>query len=103
MITTIVQFALPQPMTVEQAKAVFLSTAEKYQQSAGLIRKYYLLSDDGLTAGGVYLWQSRAQAETMFSDEWFSFVKGKYGGRPTVSYFSSPVVVDNVTGYVEEG
>jgi len=103
MITTIVQFSLPQAMTVVEAKAVFLSTAGKYQSVDGLIRKYYLLSDDGLTAGGTYLWKSRAQAEAMFTDEWFDFVEGKYGCRPTVSYFASPVVVDNVSGVIEQG
>lgn len=102
MITTIVQFALPQAMTVDQAKEVFLSTAPKYRLVDGLLRKEYLLSEDGLTAGGSYLWQSRAEAEAMFTDEWYAFVEGKYGCRPTVSYFASPVVVDNVTGEITQ-
>ncbi len=53
MITVIVQFKLPEPVTHNKAKEVFLSTAPKYQEVQGLIRKYYLLSEDGGTAGGV--------------------------------------------------
>ena len=69
MITAFVQFKIPAPMSREQAKEVFLSTAPKYQAASGLIRKYYLLSEDGGTAGGVYLWQSRDDAESLYTKE----------------------------------
>jgi len=36
----------------------------------------------------------------MYTDEWRSFVRGKYGTEPSVTYFESPVVVDNVTGEI---
>jgi len=51
MITAIVQFSLPHPLTVDKAKEIFSSTAPKYREIKGLIRKYYLLSQDGQTAG----------------------------------------------------
>jgi hypothetical protein len=97
MITVITTFQLPKPITREEAKTIFLSTAPKYQGVAGLVRKCYILSEDGKTAGGVYLWHSRAQAETMYTDSWRAFVREKYGTDPSVTYFDSPVVVDNVT------
>ena len=53
MVTALVQFKLPAPMSRDQAKEVFMSTAPKYQEAPGLIRKYYLLSEDGGTVGGV--------------------------------------------------
>ena len=59
MVTAFVQFKLPSAMSRDQAKEVFMSTAPKYQAAPGLIRKYYLLSENGGTAGGVYLWQSK--------------------------------------------
>jgi hypothetical protein len=31
----------------------------------------------------------------MYTPSWRSFVKQKYGTDPTVTYFDSPVVVDN--------
>jgi hypothetical protein len=67
MITAFVQFRLPQPVTPERAKDIFLSTAPKYRGTPGLLRKYYVLSQDGTTAGGVYLWQSRQDAEREWS------------------------------------
>lgn len=54
MVTAFVQFRMPAPMSREQAKQVFMSTAPKYQEAQGLIRKYYLVSEDGGTVGGVY-------------------------------------------------
>ena len=57
MITALVQFRLPQPVAREKAQQLFVGSAPKYREASGLIRKYYLLSEDGGTAGGVYLWK----------------------------------------------
>ena len=100
MITAIVQIKLPEPMTREKAQAVFADTAPKYREVKGLIRKYYLLSEDGATAGGVYLWKSRQAAEQLYSDDWKAFIKQKYGTEPSVTYFDSPVIVDNLVGQI---
>ena len=100
MITALVQFKLPQPMTTDKAQSVFAETAPKYREVKGLVRKYYLLSEDGETAGGVYLWKSREAAEQLYTDEWRSFIEQKYGTRPTVTYFASPVIVDNLVGQI---
>jgi hypothetical protein len=97
MITVITTFQLPQPITREEARRRFLSTAPKYQDVAGLFRKYYFLSSDRKTIGGIYLWNSRAEAETMYTESWRAFVRDKYDADPSVTYFDSPVVVDNLT------
>ena len=100
MITALVQFKLPQPLTREKAREVFSGTAPKYREIQGLIRKYYVLSKDGETAGGVYLWESQEDAERLYTAEWRQFVRDKYGAEPTVTYFESPVVVDNAAGEI---
>jgi hypothetical protein len=97
MITVITTFQLPKPITRDEARTTFLSTAPKYQGVAGLVRKVYVLSQDGSTAGGIYLWNSRADAEAMYTESWRAFVREKYGTEPSVTYLDSPVVVDNVT------
>jgi len=97
MITALVQFKLPKPVTMEQARGIFLGTAPKYHNSPGLIRKYYLLSQDGSTAGGVYLWKSLEDAEHLYSDDWKAFILEKYEALPSVMYFDTTVVVDNLT------
>ncbi len=100
MITAIVQFKLPQPVTRDKAQEIFTSTAPKYTAMPGLIRKYYLLSEDGGTAGGVYLWTSRDDAERLYTDEWKRFIVYKYGSEPSVEYFDTPVIVDNLVGTI---
>ncbi|HEY8553291.1 MAG TPA: hypothetical protein VIL43_01985 [Burkholderiales bacterium] len=49
-----------------------------------------------MTTGGVYLWNSRAEAEATFTDSWRAFVREKYGTDPAVTYFENPVTVDNI-------
>jgi hypothetical protein len=100
MIIAVTTFTLPKPITLEEARNIFLSTAPKYRGVQGLLRKHYVLSEDGGTAGGVYLWNSRTEAEAMYTESWRAFVREKYGTDPTVTYFDSPVVVDNVAQQV---
>ena len=100
MITALVQFKLPQSITRDKARELFSSTAPKYRDVHGLIRKYYILSEDGGTAGGVYLWRSRADAERLYTNEWKKFIVEKYGTEPSVQYFASPVIVDNLIGEI---
>ena len=98
MITAIVQFQLPTPITLAEATRRFESSAPKYQNLPGLIRKYYIRSEDGRIAGGVYLWQSRQAAERVYDGEWRARVEKLYGAKPTITWFDSPVVVDNLAG-----
>ena len=100
MITALVQFKLPQPLSREKAREIFAGTAPKYREINGLIRKYYVLSQDGGTAGGVYLWNSQEDAERLYTNEWKEFIFDKYGALPSVTYFESPVIVDNITGEI---
>ena len=97
MITVIINFRLPKPITRDEARRIFLGTAPKYQGVPGLVRKVYVLSEDGNTAGGIYLWNSRAEADAMYTESWNAFVREKYGADPSVTYLDSPVVVDNLT------
>jgi hypothetical protein len=96
MITAIVRFKVPEGMTLEEATGMFEGSADKYRGLEGLARKYYLFGEDG-TAGGAYLWDSRAAAERLYTDEWKAAIKGRFGSTPTIEYFESPVIVDNTT------
>lgn len=100
MIVTLVQIKLSKPLSLDKAQEIFVNTAPKYKKIQGLIRKYYLLSEDGKTAGGVYIWESRTAAERLYTDDWKEFVLGKYGTEPSVIYFNSPVLVDNTLGEI---
>jgi hypothetical protein len=100
MIITLTTFRLPKPISRDDARKIFQSTAPKYREVAGLMSKHYVLSEDGGTAGGVYLWKSRRDAEALYTDSWRAFVKEKYGTDPSVTYYDNPVVVDNVAGQI---
>ncbi|TAK75756.1 MAG: monooxygenase [Aquabacterium sp.] len=100
MIIAITRFQLPKPITLPEARRIFLSTAPTYQGVPGLFRKHYFLTPEGDAAGGVYLWNSRAEAEALYTAQWRAFVREKYGTEPSVTYLDSPVVVDNLARQV---
>ena len=54
MIAALVQIKLPEPISPEAARETFLSTAPKYRNIKGLVRKHYIISQDGTTAGCYY-------------------------------------------------
>jgi hypothetical protein len=101
MIVAIVTFKLPKRWSVEEAAAVFRSTAPKYLGKAGLRRKHYYVTESGDRAGGINLWESKAAAEACYTREWQAMVTDKYGAPPEIVYADVPVTVDNVTNVIE--
>ena len=100
MVVAMVTFRQPQSRTLAEMKTVFQSTAPKYLNLPGLLRKNYFVSENGLRAGGIYVWESKARAEQFYSPEWKSFVAGKYGAQPEIQYLDAPVMVDNAAGKI---
>jgi len=96
MITAVVRFKLPQGTSLEAAKALFEKSAPNYKGVPGLVRKYYLFGEDR-TGGGVYLWDSREAAERMYSDAWRKMIAERYGAVPEITYYETPVIVDNAS------
>ena len=66
----------------------------------GLVRKYYLFNAEAATGGGIYLWKSREDAERTYTAEWKRMIRERYGAEPRITYFDTPVVVDNATGEI---
>ena len=100
MIVAIVTFNLAKPVTLAEITKVFQGTAPKYQGMTGLLRKNYFMSEDGRRAGGIYVWESRADAERVYTADWRTFVESKYGTPPVIEYLHSPVMVDNRDGTI---
>jgi hypothetical protein len=100
MIVAIVTFHLPKPTTLEEITKTFQSTAPRYQGMPGLLRKNYFMSEDGRRAGGIYVWNSRADAERVYTTEWAKRVESRYGTPPQVEYLHSSVMVDNRDGSI---
>jgi hypothetical protein len=101
MIVSIVTFKLPKRWSVEEAAAVFKSTAPKYLGKAGLVRKHYYLTEAGDKAGGIYLWKSKADAVACYTPEWRAMVTAKYGAAPDIMYGNVLVSVDNLQEIIE--
>jgi hypothetical protein len=101
MIIAIVTFDLPKKWSVEDAAAVFKSTAPKYLGKSGLVRKHYWLSQAGERAGGMYFWETRAAAEACYTKEWQAMVTDKYGAPPRIEFLHAPVTVDNTRHAIE--
>jgi hypothetical protein len=55
------------------------------------------MREDGRKAGGVYLWETKAAAEKVYSGEWSDRVRALYG-EPQIQWFYTPVIVDNQAG-----
>lgn len=100
MILTMVTFELPQATSLADITKAFESTAPRYRGLQGLVRKNYWMSEDGRRAGGIYLWETRADAERLYTPEWTKMVTEKYGKPPRLEYLHAPVMVDNREGRI---
>lgn len=98
MITAIVRFKLSPTVKLADAAAMFKSSTPKYEKLPGLVRKYYLFDEATGAAGGVYLWENRAAADKVYTAEWRKTIAERYGAEPEISFFASPVIVDNAIG-----
>jgi hypothetical protein len=98
MITAIVRFKLPADIDAVKAAELFQGSAPKYRGLKGLVRKYYLFDAESRSGGGCYLWESREAAERVYTAEWRQMIADRYGTAPEISFFETPVIVDNTLG-----
>ncbi len=101
MITVIASFPLPEGLSLGDFKGRMMPTVPKYREVDGLLRKNYLYDGERGVGGGVYTFETRAQAETCFNDEWITRVTTHYG-KPEISYFETPIAIDNAHKEVNE-
>ena len=102
MVTALVQIKIIKPLSRQKVQELASKSAPRYRPVPGLIRKYYILSEDGKTAGGVYLWKTRGDGERFYTEEWKKHLEEIYGSKPSITYFQSYVVVDNKIGEIVE-
>jgi len=97
MIIAVVQFDLPDGVTRAKAIEMFQSVAPKFREMPGLMRKNFLFSDDARKGGGIYLWQDRETAERVHAEgsPWRENIRTMMGVDPEVTFYDSPVLVDN--------
>ena len=100
MITVIVYFKLPDGITREETISKFMQSTQKWSDNQDLIHKNYLIDLDRGIAGGVYLWKEKMHAEIWLGAEFRKMVKDNYGNEQLLQFFETPIVVDNLTGYI---
>ena len=71
------------------------ATTPKYEGLDGLIRKYYMIHEEGNSACGLYLWASKEKAQAWYNDEWTQYMTEAWGQPPQITYYQCPIVVDN--------
>src|SRR6516225_9942271 len=95
MITVITRFAVPITINASQMRAGFTQVAPAFRNVPGLIRKQFLLSPDGHTAGGVYLWEEEQAARSFMQQRVAPMIREKFQVEPTIEFYHSPVLVEN--------
>jgi len=96
MITEIVIFSIPEEMSREEVITGFEANAPNWKANPDLIHKSYLVDIETRTAGGVYLWHTRADGERWHGEEFRQRILSKFGNEPRSQFFETPIVVDNV-------
>lgn len=105
MILELVLFKSPQDKSRSEILEDAKHTLARWRANPDLLRKHYLLSEDGLEGGGVYIWPSREDAEKGHDAAWRESVKNRTGAEPVIRYFDLLMLLDNekdsVTEFVE--
>jgi Putative mono-oxygenase ydhR len=102
MITAIVQYRLPLHIDLAACAAHYRDIAPGFRDVPGLIRKQFIHAEDGW-AGGVYLWETRAAAEALYTGPWLDGIRERYGMDPQIKFFETPCIIDNPAGAVLPG
>jgi hypothetical protein len=95
----LVDEAIDQDPHLPPRASISAPIAPGFRDVPGLIRKQFIYAEDGW-AGGVYLWETRADAEAFYSGPWLAGIRQRYGMDPQIKYFHTACITDNTTGAV---
>lgn len=86
------RFKRPDGVSEAALKEKFDASAPIYRDLDGLIAKYYLIGTDQDDAGGVYVFQSRKEADDWFTDEKIAWAEERFG-KIKLEHYDVPVSV----------
>ncbi|MBS4730373.1 YdhR family protein [Mycobacterium sp. SM1] len=87
-------------MTAEEIDTVFKESSERYRHVKGLIRKYYIRTEDNTRGGGIYLFDTQESADRLYDAAWRKSFVERYREEPNIRFFKCPIVVDNKVGEI---
>jgi hypothetical protein len=102
MILELVEFNTPKGWTREQVAEDARHVIDKWRFNKEMLRKHFLLSLDGKTGAGVYIWPSVDAAQKAHGEEWRQSIIKRTGAAPTIRYFDLFLLIDNENGKVSE-
>src|ERR671915_247880 len=88
MMTAIVEYPLPPSIGRQECLEHFTMIAPGFRAVPGLLRKHFLYREAGV-GGGVYLWESREDAERLYAGPWLEGIRRRDGVDPTITYFET--------------
>jgi len=89
----IVRFPAPAGLSGAKLRAVLQDGVPRYKDLPGLHRKYF--AGNATHGGGIYEWESRAEADAFYNDSWRERLRTDYGAVPQIEFFDVHAVVDN--------
>lgn len=93
MITAIVRYKLPSTIGRKECFAHFHKIASGFAKEKGFIRKQFIWSENGI-AGGVYQWETLADAKAFYQGPWLDGILTRYGVYPEIEYFVTVAVAE---------
>ena len=87
-------------LDIDEFNKKMVESVPKYEGLVGLIRKYYVVTEDKKQAGGIYLWESREEAESFYNAEWTRRIAALFGENPMIEFLDCTIVVDNESSNV---
>jgi hypothetical protein len=102
MIVELVTFRAPPGADWDAILGDARATIPRWRANPQLVRKHYLLSEDGHECAGLYIWPTRQAAEAAHDATWRAGVEKRTGAPPTIRYFGLQMLLDNEAGTVTE-
>ena len=99
MISAVVRYPLPDSIGPAACRDHYEKIAPGFREVPGLISKHFICGEHGI-AGGVYQWETRADAEAFYSGPWRAGIVARYGVEPEIEYFTVFCITDNAAGEV---
>lgn len=92
-VATLVVIKTPVGITRPMLEGGFKQALPVYEKIPGLLRKFFIANENSF--GGMYLWKDRASADAWYTAAWRAKAKATYGSEPQLTYFDSPLQIEN--------
>ena len=93
MFNVIVEFKMPKKMDIERVAKNVGEGPEFYLDAPGLITKSWVVSEDGMTLGGIYLWKDKKSAMDWYEGTGKARLEA-IGVEPKMTFFESFALTD---------